>query len=245
MQKRLRLEDINPEPYENLGAKLSYLCREQYGDDVKVKIMVAFSDQDTGRGNAILWLTKHFGVFPVEMGNPDGELDRHDLAELAPLSELTLIIQSVPLVAGGLEEGIGDPPWPIDDGVKMAEIDNLKTHVPGLNGSTNSFSLASADRLVQQIGVLSQLLANKEVTGPVVYLAGFNLVAESAQSGSLPYSSLIPWYLFLGDKNGVRRIYRQPELSKMLRQLPEDNPRIVDLESIISDMEMDQKFDCE
>ena len=121
----------------------------------------------------------------------------------------------------------------------------METHVPGLNGSTNSFSQASADRLVQEIGVLSQLLANKEVTGPVVYLAGFNLVAESAQSGNLPYSSLIPWYLFLGDKNGVRRIYRQPELSKMLRQLPEDNPRIVDLESIISDMEMDQKFDCE
>jgi hypothetical protein len=181
------------------------------------------------------------------MGGPDGKLDIRDIAEFAPSSGLTLIIQSVPLVEGGMEEGNGDPPWLLDGGVKLAKIDNLKAHVPGLNGLTNSLAQASANMLVQQIGVLNQLLSNnrKGITGPVVYLAGFNLVTESAQSGHLPSSKLVPWYLLLRDENGVRRIYRQPELSKMLQQLPEYNPHIVDLESIISDMEMDPNPDCE
>jgi hypothetical protein len=247
VKKRLRLKDINPESYERLGAKLSYLCREQYGSDVKVKIIVAFSDRETGRGNAILWLTKHFGVFPVEISSPDGELNLRELAELALPSHLTIIIQSIPIFEGESSERDGNSIGLVGGNDKTTMIGNLKHHVPILKGLTNSLAKASVNILVQQIGVLSQWLTNnwKDINGPIIYLAGFGLLEESAHSRSLPSSKFIPWYLLLGEKNCVWRIYRQPELDTFLRKLPGDNPHIVNLESVISDMEMDPDFDCE
>ena len=56
-----QLRNISPEYYERLGAKLFFFCKDQFDSDFNVKIYVAFSEQDIGKGNAILWLTQHFG----------------------------------------------------------------------------------------------------------------------------------------------------------------------------------------
>jgi len=41
-----------------------FFCKDQFGSDINIKMFVAFSVQDAGKGNAIFWLTQHFGVFP-------------------------------------------------------------------------------------------------------------------------------------------------------------------------------------
>jgi len=46
----------------------------------------------------------------------------------------------------------------------------------------------------------------------------------------------------LCDKNAVRRVYKQPELGKILKELPEENPQLIDLEAVISDMESDPDY---
>lgn len=247
MQKRLRLENIDSESFENLGARLAYLCRDYYGDDAKVELIVAFSERDAGRGNAILWLMKHFGVFPLEMGEPDGKINLHELAKNSPSSGVMLIIQSVPLVKGEHEKENGDQFRASGNSMDSTMVENIKAHIPTLNGLNDSLPKGSVDMLAQQIMAISQLLGKngKVLIGPIIYLAGFSLIDDSEHAGNLPSSEFIPWYLMVSEENGVRRIYRQPELSEFLRKLPKVNPHIVDLETIISDMGMDPNLDYE
>lgn len=48
---------------------------------------------------------------------------------------------------------------------------------------------------------------------------------------------LNPWYLFISDNSKLRRIFRQPELQKLLQSLPEATPLIEDLDTLLSEME--------
>ena len=54
---------------------------------------------------------------------------------------------------------------------------------------------------------------------------------------NLLQSEFIPWCLFMSDNNKVRRIFRQPELQKLLQSLPEATPLIKDLDILLSEME--------
>ena len=220
------------------------LCRDQYGGDTKVKIITAFSDQDAGRGNAILWLARHFRVFPFEIGGYYGELDLRKISEFLLSPEITLIIQSVPLVEGMPNKVGRDVSWSKNDDSKLYKTDNIKTHIPGLRGINDSFAKISVDLLDKHIYAFSQYLSEyrNENIGPVLYLAGFNLAQNLAHGENLPYSEILPWYLMLCDKNAVRRVYKQPELGKILKELPEENPQLIDLEVVISDMESDPGY---
>ncbi|QYZ65233.1 MAG: hypothetical protein OI74_07970 [Gammaproteobacteria bacterium (ex Lamellibrachia satsuma)] len=93
MQKHIKIAGVNPESFDQLGGKLVSLCSDYAGLENEIKIVVAFSDRDPGRGNAILWLTKYFGVFPMEIGGPDGELDLHDLTGFSRHQHLTLFVR--------------------------------------------------------------------------------------------------------------------------------------------------------
>jgi hypothetical protein len=240
MNNSLRSLDIVLESYESLGARLLFLCKEQYGNDVNIRVIVAFSDQDTGRGSAVLWLIKHFGVMPVEMAEPDGRLDLQEFTESTPFSGLTLIIQSVPLIDCDTKVKNSIPPSPENNIVDLNTITNLKAHIPYLNGLPASLVKATTDKLLQQIEILNQFLANNSknsLVGPVIYLTGLSLPEEWAESESFPSSRFIPWFCLLSRKNKMNRIYRQPELSKLLQKFPDNNPDIVNLESILFDME--------
>jgi hypothetical protein len=46
---------------------------------------------------AILWLTKHIGVMPVELANQEGGLDLSELEELTYSRDQMLIVQTIPL----------------------------------------------------------------------------------------------------------------------------------------------------
>ncbi len=65
MKTGLQLFNILPESYQRQGAKLFFFCKDQFGNNINVKIFVSFSEQDIGKGNAIVWLTQHFGIFPI------------------------------------------------------------------------------------------------------------------------------------------------------------------------------------
>jgi len=244
MQKQLGLLGINSESFKRLGGRLVSLCREHIEKDGKIRIIVAFSDQDSGRGNAILWLTKHFGVFPMEIGEPEGKLDLNDFNDITRDSQPTLLIQSIPLCEGelyDLDGGQKEIPGIIK---KSVTEDGLKYHVPITQGLKNSLARASVDMLIQQIGVLSQkLTSKKKVHGLIIYLAGFSFIDETAVNEALPSSKFISWYLMIVDKNCVKRIYRQPELDQFLYNLSADNPYIVDIETMITEMEMDPNYD--
>lgn len=245
MKSRLHLRNISPESYEVLGAKLFFFCKDQFGSDTNIKIFMAFSEQDIGKGSAILWLTQHFGIFPVEIGNSDGEFELSDFDIFTTPSSLALIIQSIPLFNRQLKNQYKGIVTPTDAHVSATQVGNLKPHIPVIEGLTDSLEKDSANRLIHQIGVFNQRLSSngEEIVGSVIYLAGSNLQEEAEQGASLPPSKFIPWHLLLINGQRIKRVYRQPELSKLLQKLPDDNPYMLDLESIISDMEIDSNSD--
>jgi len=53
MKNKLRLFNILPKPYERLGAKLFFFCKDQFGSDININMFVAFSEQDAGKGEPI------------------------------------------------------------------------------------------------------------------------------------------------------------------------------------------------
>ncbi len=71
----------------------------------------------------------------------------------------------------------------------------------------------------------------------IIYFTGFSIPNESVQSSNLASSHLIPWHLSISSKEGIERIYRQPELSDFLKSFSDYNPHMIDLDSIILDME--------
>jgi len=242
MKKKLQLSNVFTESYQRLGAKLFYFSKDQFGNDINIKIFVAFSEQDAGKGNAILWLTQHFGVFPVEIGDPDGKFELADFAKFTTASSLSLIIQSIPFLGDKQNKNMFAQ---TDDNASSEQVDNLKVHVPAIEGLTDSFEKDTANRLIHQIGVFNQQLASnvEAITGPIIYLAGFNIQEEVEENAKFPPSKFIPWYLLLGSGQSIKRVYRQPELSNLLQKLPDSNPNMVDIESIISHMEIDSNPD--
>ena len=101
------------------------------------------------------------------------------------------------------------------------------------------FSQVTFDLITKQINLFSQQFTEnkKESSGTVIYLTGFNYTQETSSINNLLHSTFIPWYLFVSEKNEVKRIYRQPELNSFFQSLPEATPLIKDLDSLISDME--------
>lgn len=194
MKTRLQILNIRTESYEKLGAKLFFFCKDQFGSDTNIKIFVVFSERDIGKGNAILWLTQHFGIFPVEIGDSDGEFELSDFDIFTTSWSLILIIQSIPLFDRQLKKQYKDIVTPTDDNAPSTQVGNLKTHVPVIEGLTDSLEKDSANRLIHQIGVFNQHFASNEgkLVGPVIYLAGFNIQEEVEEGAKLPPSKFIP-----------------------------------------------------
>jgi len=241
MNQNSQFSNIVPESYKKLSSRLFYLCKELFSDDVDIRVIVAFAEKDEGRGNAILWLTKNFGMLPIEMAVLDGGIS---FQELSLFSGLTLIIQSVSLsqVESTKRSNLTSLE---NDIINLDSMNNLMTHIPVINKLPDSLLKASTDKLVQQIKDLGQYIADneKKLKGSIIYFTGFSIPNVSAQSSNLASSHLIPWHLSISSKEGIERIYRQPELSDFLYSFPDNNPYMIDLESIILDMEMMDDID--
>jgi hypothetical protein len=240
-QEQLRFAGVVPQPYERLGAKLASLCRDQIHGSAKIRVIVAFSDYDAGRGSAILWLTKHFGVMPVELANQEGGLDLSELEALTYSGDQMLIIQTVPLNSSVLKTSFSGQDPTAGGKTSINDMLGLTRHIPSLKDVPDQIAEASANILVHHIESFGKYLSSiqSRCNLPVIYFAGFSVAEEMLQRGILPASKLIPWYLQLSGKNGIGRIYRQPELSQFLQTLPDKNPMMIDLESIISDLDLD------
>ncbi len=203
MNKRLRFLEIAPLSYKILGAKLLNLCREQHGHELNIKIIVTFSDQDTGRGNSILWLAKHFGVMPIvgvmpiEMAESDGGLDLHELTESALFSGITLIIQNIPLIESNTAE-LNNIPAKSESIIDLNTITNLKDRTYFLNGLSDSLVKDTTDKLLQQIEASNRFLNSNSkniLVGSLIYLTGLSILDEWSESKSFPSSRFIPWLL--------------------------------------------------
>ncbi len=233
MKKKLHLQDINMVSYEILSSKLSVFCKQQFGNDIKIRILVGFSSQDKGRGNAILWLTKYFGVFPIELSNPDATIDQQEFSEPSSFSGLTLIIQSFPITASNkLAEG---------KNTLNTSINDYQVLIPTLGGIKPHYSQLSVDLMTQQIGVFSQLFSNSQQkkAGPIIYFTSFFYADNTISFNNLLESELMPWYLFVGKEKGIKRIYFQPELDKIFNSLALSSPKIEDLDLLLSEMDKD------
>ncbi len=80
MNQNSQLSNIVTDSYKKLSSRLFHLCKELYSDDVDIKVIVAFAEKDEERGNAILWLTKNFGMLPIEIAEPDGKVSFQELS---------------------------------------------------------------------------------------------------------------------------------------------------------------------
>ena len=240
--KQLRLQDFLTESYGSLAAKLSYICKVNFEADVDIRIIVAISDQDSGRGSAILKLTRQFGIFPIELSNSKGEFDLQELSELTSFSGLTLIIQSFPIDALEMIKGEITPPLLNSISGVFDKADSLKAHIPVPSGIVSDLSQDSVDMLLHQAMVLSQYFTqhNNDMTGPIIYLTGFSIKSAISHTNDLRESRIIPWYLLIEDKKSLRRVYRQPELENFLQFTAEEAPRIYDLEEHISEMDREE-----
>ena len=97
----------------------------------------------------------------------------------------------------------------------------------------------------RQVGAIGQELTDHSsiLNGPVICLAGIGVLEYPSCAGSLPSAKFIPWYLLSIDDMSIRRVYRQPVLTRLVGRLDVDDPRITDPESVIAGMEGDHSYE--
>ncbi len=239
---QLDLRYMDSISYEQLGAKLSYFCNKHFGKEINIRIIVAFSELDYGRGNAILTLTKQFGSFPLEVCSPKGELDMREFTELSDTHELTLIIQTFPLVFSTTNHRMGNKLTNVNFDRK---VNNLDVHIPQPSGLDSELSRSSLNLLMEQVGLLSSYFTQDQINPQkkFLYLSGFSYLDIKRESGGLPESKIIPWYFLIVNGKKNKRIYRQPELNDFLESLYEEPPKIDDLEEIIASIDDSHAID--
>ena len=239
---QLDLRYMDSISYEQLGAKFSYFCNKHFGKEINIRIIVAFSELDYGRGNAILTLTKQFGSFPLEVCSPKGELDMSEFTELSDTHELTLIIQTFPLAYSTTNRRSETKLTNVNfDG----KDNNLDVHIPQPTGLESELSRSSLNLLMEQVGLLSNYFTQDKINPKrkFLYLSGFSYLDIKREPGGLPESKIIPWYFLIVNGKKNKRIYRQPELNDFLESLFEEPPKIDNLDEIITSIDDDNAID--
>lgn len=232
INKQISIRDIDSITYEILGARLAGYCSLRYDRYTNIRIIVAFSDLDAGRSNAILKLIKQFGVVPTEASSHTGLLDREDISERCASRDMTIIIQSFPVN------------YPHSEKRNLVHKDNVRLnpssttfspHVSKPAGLQSGISYISMQRMLDQIATISGLLTQKHIPfkGAYVYLSGFSFPHSNLTSRHFPETILVPWYMMTGDNLSIERVYRQPELNVYFKSLPEIPPQIANLENFI------------
>ena len=174
---------------------------------------------------------------PVELADQEGGLILSELEELTNSRDQMLIIQAVPLNSSILKTSFSYQNQTANGKKSINNMFGLTKRIPSLKGVPNQIAEASANMLAHQIESFAKYLSGIQSRGnlPVIYFAGFSVAEAMLQRGILPASNQIPWYLQISGKNGIGRIYRQPELSQFLQTSPNKKSMMTDLELIISD----------
>ncbi len=238
MKNKLRFEELSQISYENLCAKLFNFCKQTFGANVKIKTVAAFSEFDQGRGSAILWLTKHFSTFPVEMGSIDGEIEVDDLSNQILPGFPTIIIQSIPLNMPHNSSLYIEKVSHVDSDFSSSQTKKVVAHLPKIEAFDCSDEQVAYTRVKREVEVVNQYLAinHTKERGQFVYLVGISFSDKRTEHRKFPASWFVPWYLFVTNGSKNNRIYRQPELDGLLLDLSSDNPKMIDLNSIATDM---------
>ena len=147
----LRINDITVQSYERIGAKLFHLCQTQFKESTPINLAVAYDEFDRGIGNATLWLTKHFAIFPVEIGCQNGEVNHRELTRVMQKPGLTLLVQGLPLYDQKLQETRYDSSLPYPAETDLQTGGTVHNHLPVLVGLKDQQAQAAVKRLTQQI----------------------------------------------------------------------------------------------
>ncbi len=233
------------ESYDRFAAKLLNLCRARFPASARFNPAVVFSGHDLAQGRAVLWLTKHFGRFPCEIGEFDGMTDLSEVELFIQQAGIPVLVQAVPVLGNGSDTIPGFDPVGSHGNDEAVLPGNVQVHLPAAGWLKDSPQQASADYLFRQVAEISGYLLekNKPRGGGFVYVAGFNLSPSTSDGESMPAASFLPWYCFLCDDSDARRIYRQPELGRLFAGLTSNNPDAVDLEELIAKMEEEEPQD--
>jgi hypothetical protein len=91
----------------------------------------------------------------------------------------------------------------------------------------NEIPVTLAKRTRELCGYLRN--ANNIFSGNVIFMSGSSVFNENTKEIDSPEASLIPWYMFIRDRDNIKRSYRQPELNNLLNYLDISRPAIDDL----------------
>jgi len=79
---KIKLTEIVTESYKNLGARLFHLCRSIFKESCRINIAISFSEHVRGLGHALLWFTKHFSSYPIEISQHNGNANLQELSQV-------------------------------------------------------------------------------------------------------------------------------------------------------------------
>lgn len=201
---------------------MATLCNEQFDSKINKRIIVIFSNNNPGKGNAILHLIKQFGIFPIELFNRQGEFDFDEFSQLSKFDGLTVIIQA-----------FYKNDYISTNDKTNNEQSNIHSLIPSFENIEDNNQNYLNDFMKSELTQVNNLLFNGNdiFSNKVVYLASFDDTKKELMTTQFPETIFLPWYLCVG--NTTNRIFRQPELNTYFTHLHESKPLIDNLESMI------------
>ena len=127
-----------------LYARIRYMVVPKSGSLLHSKITML-------EERAILWLTMHIGVMPVELANQEGGLDLSALEELTHSRDQMLFVQTIPLNSNILKIRFGCQESTAGGKTSINDMLGLTRRIPSLRGVPGQIAESSANRLVHQI----------------------------------------------------------------------------------------------
>jgi len=220
--------------YSVLGALLhnilSSLCNDSV--DNKPKIYLALSEFDLGAGTTTLWLTKHFGVYPVELDGVNGEINTDLIRDISSDTRTTLLFQAFPLFENFSSS------YNLDTITSILESDaHVLAHLPKLAGLRNKESIIMSELMdIEVVKISKHLLSLQHHNlGPIVYISGFNIIMGSNCKPNMAPVSFLPWYLLTLTPDTPAKIYHPLKISTFLSGFSPINPDIKNLDSLFQD----------
>lgn len=199
--------------YEKIASKLSsFVIQNQ-----PVRLIACFSSSDPGRDRANLILLKQFGVVPVEVNIPQGDLNINMNSSLNSFDGLTVMIDSV-LIKDHLSKDL------LVKNVHHYSISKIPSKYQHLiNSQTERLS--------------SYFKQNQHTyTGGYIYISGFSILLPNTHPELLPETEFLPWYLQVDNNSNMSRVVRQPELNLFMQQITDVDPHILNLDEFLDQM---------
>lgn len=226
--------------FQDIFAILATFIKQEFDANLQMQILVAFSEHDAGKGNAMLKLVKQFGTFPHEVSSMAGTFDCRDVKELLSFPGLTLVIQAIPIIKRS--------DFTSESVVDEEENDNRQhSLIPMQRGLSDRQSRIALERLLKQIRSIDNLITNNDSArhGGVLYLSGLSCHDTAMENSIFSESKFLPMHLLVRNRSSIQQIYHQPELKRLFKSTPATPPKIANLEQYISEIDDGMEFEDE